>query len=32
MDDFSKPKIVYQELTQGSAFAFDYNKYIVSNT
>ena len=32
-DDFFKPKIVYQELTQGCAFAFDNNgDYIVSNT
>ena len=33
LDDFFKPKIVYQELTQGCAFAFDNNgDYIVSNT
>ena len=33
MDDFSKPKIVYQELTQGSRFAIDKaGEYFVSNT
>ena len=33
LDDFNKPKIVYQELTQGCAFALDKNgDYIVSNT
>lgn len=32
-DDFSKPKIVYQELSQGSRFAMDESgKYFVSNT
>ena len=32
-DDFSKPKIVYQELTQGSRFAIDKaGEYFVSNT
>ena len=33
MDDFSKPKIVYQELSQGSRFAMDESgKYFISNT
>ena len=33
MDDFSKPKIVYQELSQGSRFALDANgEFFVSNT
>jgi len=33
LEDFSKPKIVYQELTQGSCFAFDEEgKYTVANT
>ena len=32
-DDFSKPKIIYQELSQGSRFAIDNEgKYYVSNT
>jgi len=32
-EDFLKPKIVYQELTQGSSFALDKNgEYLVSNT
>ena len=32
-DDFSKPKIVYQELSQGSRFAMDESgKYFISNT
>ncbi len=32
-EDFSKPKIVYQELSQGSAFFFDNNAtYTVSNS
>ena len=32
-DDFSKPKIIYQELTQGSRFAIDKaGEYFVSNT
>ena len=32
-EDFFKPKIVYQELTQGSAFALDLeNNYFISNT
>lgn len=33
MEDFFKPKIVYQELTQGCAFAMDDKAdYFVSNT
>ena len=33
LEDFFKPKIVYQELTQGSAFALDLeNNYFISNT
>ncbi len=33
MDEFSKPKIVYQELTQGSRFTLDKNgDFFVSNT
>lgn len=33
MEDFSKPKIIYQELSQGSSFALDKEgKYIPSNT
>ena len=33
MEDFYKPKIVYQELTQGSCFYYDNNSdYFVSNT
>ncbi len=33
MEEFSKQKIVYQELTQGSSFALDLNgEYMVSNT
>ena len=33
MDDFNKPKIIYQELSQGSRFAFDPNgRFFVSNT
>ena len=33
LEDFLKPKIVYQELTQGSSFALDKNgEYLVSNT
>lgn len=33
MEDFSKQKIVYQELTQGSNFYFDENaEFFVSNT
>ena len=32
-EDFYKPKIVYQELTQGSSFALDNNgEYFISNT
>ena len=33
MDDFNKPKIIYQELSQGSRFAFDPDGvFFVSNT
>ncbi len=33
MEDFFKPKIVYQELTQGSSFAIDLaGEFFVSNT
>ena len=33
MDDFNKPKIIYQELSQGSRFAFDSDgTFFVSNT
>ena len=33
MDDFNKPKIVYQELTQGSRFALDENgEFILNNS
>ena len=33
MEDFYKPKIVYQELTQGSSFAIDTKgEFFVSNT
>ena len=33
LDDFSKPKIVYQELCRrGSAFSMDYENYFLGNT
>ena len=33
LEDFSKPKIIYQELSQGSCFAYDKEgKYMVSNS
>ena len=33
LEDFSQPKIIYQELSQGSSFAIDKNgEYVVSNT
>ncbi|MGI5845960.1 MAG: Eco57I restriction-modification methylase domain-containing protein [Alphaproteobacteria bacterium] len=33
LDDFNKPKIIYQELSQGSRFAIDnHGKYFISNT
>lgn len=33
LEDFSKPKIVYQELSQGSSFCLDENaEYVVANT
>ena len=30
--EFSKPKIIYQELAQGSQFYYDRNQFIISNT
>ncbi len=32
MDDFSKPKIVYPETTQGAYFAIDYDRHMADKT
>lgn len=32
IEEFYKPKIVYQELAQGSPFCYDENKFFISNT